>query len=200
MPKRLEDKLPLNESRIRAIRYSIEAGKELQKSHPEIAQDFKNGKTLSEIAEKLRLEQCHDFSTGTSSNIVRYALRGYGVEGDLIFFSILPYDGLISLNEYKSQVKSHLLNRGVYLMSSEQCKINSRKGIEKRGLKPWSEEEIFSTLDMATQPGKEYQKGTLVAVSKIAQKLNELYHNGEQVRKPNAVSLFLCEYNRKLNR
>ena len=63
--------------KLRAIILQIEAGRELQKLHPEIAKDYREGLFASQIVEKYNLEQELDISHSSAIGAVGYALRGY---------------------------------------------------------------------------------------------------------------------------
>lgn len=238
MSQVLEDRLPrgtffadLEDSQFSAIRHSVRLGRTLQNSSPQIAEDYRSGKSLKEIAVEHDIPQTMNISESTAIEAVRYALSGY--HSNFGFLDEADYDGLIPQNEYFDLAREHhsnnalkvdeqmkAENRGIYGIPASQRTLGGQKGartqIENRigihaqtfedhqeigrlgaeacGFTVWSDEEKLSALDMATQPGKEYQRGSRIAIGKIASELNELYHNGNSVRTARAVGKFLADY------
>ena len=239
MPQVLEDKLPkgtffadLEDSQFSAIRYSVRLGRSLQTTFPQMADDYRRGKSLKEIAESYDISHTEGIAESTAIEAVRYALSGY--HSNFAFLEEQEYDGLIPQEEYADLAKQHHShnalkideqmkreNRGIYGIPSAQRTLAGQKGarnqIENKigihaqtsedhqelgrlgaeaiGHTIWSDEEKLSALDMATQPGKEYRRGSRIAIGKIASKLNELYHGGNSVRTARAVGKFLRDYN-----
>jgi hypothetical protein len=144
MKQILEDKLPrgtffadLEDSQFSAIKHAVRLGKELQSLTPKIAQDFRNGKSLSKIAEELGLETDHNISKSTSITAVRYALSGY--RGNFTFVPESAYEGLIPLSEYESLVKNHHSENGK--------KICDQMKKERRGVFVISDKQRAKCLD-----------------------------------------------------
>lgn len=244
MEQVLEDKLPkgiffadLDGSQFSAIRHSVRLGRILQNSFPEMADDYRSGKSLKEIAESYNISDTEGIAESSATEVVRYVLSGY--HSNFGFLEEEDYDGLIPQDEYADLAKQHHSknalkvdkqmrgkNRGIYGIPSAQRTLAGQKGarnqIENKigihaqthedhqklgrlgaeaiGHTSWYDEEKLSALDMATQPGKEYQRGSRIAIGKIASELNELYHNRNSVRTARAVGRFLGDYNMGLRR
>jgi len=220
---------------ISAIKYSIKLGLDLQKSFPEMADDFREGMSLKEISRRHRISEINGFSESTSIQGVRNALKGYDSGSD--FFNCPSYDGMIPLDEYRALAKGHKVDcaialsdlmkiekRGIYGLSLDQRIKNSRKGaksqmkkksgihaqtskghqeagrlgVKARGLMPWSDDEKLFVLERVTSPREEYQRGARFATKKIAQELNEFYHDGNLIRTSIAVGRFIRDYNKGL--
>jgi hypothetical protein len=238
MPQVLEDRLPrgtffadLEGSQFSAIRHSVRLGRALQNTSPQMAEDYRDGKSLKEIAKSYDISQTKGIAESTAIEAVRYALSGY--HSNFGFLGEQDYDGLIPQDEYTNLAKQHHSNnalkideqmkkenRGIYGIPSAQRTLAGQKGarnqIEKKigihaqtfedhqelgrlgaealGHTIWSDDEKLSALDMATQPGKEYQRGSRIAIGKIASELNDLYHEGNSIRTARAVGKFLSDY------
>ena len=238
MPQVLEDRLPrgtffadLEDSQFSAIRHSVRLGKTLQNTFPQMADDYRKGKSLKEIAEAYEISHTKGIAESTAIEAVRYALSGY--HSNFEFLEEQDYNGLIPQDEYADLASQHHSNnalkideqmrkenRGIYGISSSQRTLAGQKGTrtqienkigihaqtlvdhqklgrlgaEALGHTIWSDEEKLSTLDMATQSGKEYQRGSRIAIGKIASELNDLYHEGNSVRTARAVGKFLNDY------
>ncbi|MFZ5955256.1 MAG: hypothetical protein ACOYT4_02425 [Nanoarchaeota archaeon] len=194
----------LTSNKISAIKQAIMLGKELQKEFPVMADAFRKGKSLRQIVEDLEISNYCSVPSSTAIEAVRYALKGYLLRFD--FLNLKNYDGLISYEEYSNLAYQH--------RSSNLAKIN-RKFKRKRtkldykiyqkngkqvakasGFTLWTEEEKLSALTMATSTNKEYNRGSKIAVKNIAQKLNELYHNGKAIRTAKSLSGFFNDYNK----
>lgn len=84
---------------------------------------------------------------------------------------------------------------GIHAQTYEDHKKFGKLSAQSRGLILWTDEEKYSTLEMATQPDKTYRQGSKILVKKIAEELNEIYHAGNQIRTSVAVASFLRCYN-----
>lgn len=89
----------------RAILYAIETGLQLRNSSPWIAEEFREGKSISQIAQDERVATDFNGSKKTLYGAVRFALRGYN--GNVPFSEIGKYFGLINEEEYLSLVQQH---------------------------------------------------------------------------------------------
>lgn len=218
-------------SQFAAIRFSVQLGRDLRESLPQIADEFRNGKFIREIVEDHDIALTYGISESTAIKGVRYALMGYDSDWD--FLNEKNYDGLIPENEYQSIGKEHRLEniretdkkmkknkKGIYGISKNQRKLNGKKGarvlIERkigihgqthesrqkvakwgalaRGFTLWTDEEKIAAFDMATQQDCTYRIGSKIARGKIAQELNGLYHDGNEIRTAGAVGRFLNDY------
>lgn len=220
----------------KAIRLAIEKGIDIQNSHPEIALDYRKLPSVEEIVAKYRLDEYYSIDTRTACDAVNYALGGHNAEsGD---FGIDPYDGLMLREEYKSLAKEHQLNalskrpyitltqselrsikrcggdscfiqgKGIHAQGYDERRLNSKKGVEERGYRPWKEEvdsdklSIYSEKDyvhMLAQ-SKAFQKFTQIRNQfypdheTISKEINRLYHNNDNVRTPGAIRRVLSLY------
>lgn len=92
---------------MRTIRWTAEIGKKIKANYPEVADMFRNKKSLSEIAEDLNLSSEYHAKQDIVLRSVRLALKGY--PGG---FGIRPYRGLLDHVEYKSLASEHQSDRG----------------------------------------------------------------------------------------
>ena len=86
--------------------------------------------------------------------------------------------------------------RGIHALTPEEKKEAGRLGSISRGQTIWSEEEKREAYELSLTP--EYKKGSLIKNNKIAERLNRTYHEGKNIRSPNAVSSHIWKYRRSL--
>jgi|GEM_PF-2343795 hypothetical protein len=90
------------------LRRAISLGQNVKRDFPEIAQAYRDGKTLAEIVEKYNLTERYVAQKKVAPRAVHYALTGYGGGLDLE-----PYQGLISDPEERVRLcKEHLRAAG----------------------------------------------------------------------------------------
>ncbi len=96
----------LSKGQMSAMVYAVEKGFELRDSCPWIADDFRNGKSISQISKNPRIKNIVNGTLGTIIGAVRFALRGY--EGEVDISEIRGYSGLMeSQEEYAQIVRKH---------------------------------------------------------------------------------------------
>jgi len=83
---------------------------------------------------------------------------------------------------------------GLAARTHQDCQESGRDGAKACGYTIWSKEEKASAIKMAKQPGKEYRHGSRLAINKIAERLNQEYHGGREVRTARRVGKFLKDY------
>jgi hypothetical protein len=84
----------IDEVETRGIIAGIRLGRELQVLHPEIAEDYRGGMTISEIIKKYDIINIYGMKPKTAENSVRYAISGY--DGDIdVASGEISYPGLI---------------------------------------------------------------------------------------------------------
>ncbi|MBI2499171.1 hypothetical protein HYV88_02925 [Candidatus Woesearchaeota archaeon] len=89
----------------RAILYAIEKGLELRNSCPWIADEFRQGKSISALAQDERIKKSFNGSIKTLYRALSLALGGYNRE--VSFSEIQQYSGLIPNEEYLSLIQEH---------------------------------------------------------------------------------------------
>lgn len=95
--------------------------------------------------------------------------------------------------------RSYQLGKGIHGLSEEQKREARRKGLIARGLVPWSGEEQDELYRMSLLDEFKYDSGNnreMSRLSKIAKKINDIYHKGEDVRTKRAVSKILIRMRR----
>ena len=109
-----------------AIRKAGELGKRLQEDFPEIADEYRNGRTMPEISLEYCIQELYDAkSRAVAINAVRYALGGYDFGG-------ISYSGLIEdLEELKNIGLEHGREQ-----RTENGNANYEKGLGVHGLTP----------------------------------------------------------------
>ncbi len=184
-----------------AIVKSIEFGKVIQEKIPEVAIDFRSGKSLTEIVSERKIGHLFGLSPNVSRRSLRYALSGY--YGDFSPSSFDSYSGLLSSEEIEEIVKQHRTNSGRVngKLAAKNGNLNQRRAAFARGATPWrnwvvgenycvySEKQYafdLSKLEKYQRQGQQFHSNT-----KIAQRLNEVYHHGKQIRTENAVGCVL---------
>ena len=276
----------LTREQLLALRKASELGKRLQEDFPEIADEYRNGMTLSKISSEYCIQELYDASRSVAITAVGNALRGYDFDGisylGLIedpeelrniglehirengkalyelgkgihgltaeqmsehsrkggeaayemgtgIHSLTPEQkseygrkggnslyankkGIHSLtpeqrseNARKAANVAYEMGKGVHGRTAEQMSEHGRKSAIARGLVPWvpaeetNEHYTFSEVETAFMLSQcpEYRRGTLVKNSKIADEINEGFHNGESVRTPGAVKIQLRLYRKE---
>ena len=127
------DSSSLTGEQLFAIRRSGEVGKRLQEDFPEIADEYRNGMTMSEISLEYCIQDLYDASREVARIAISYALRGYDFGG-------ISYPGLIEADEERRNIglkhnrengkATYEMGKGVHGLTAEQLSENSRKGGE----------------------------------------------------------------------
>ena len=137
------EKQGLTPKQITAVKRSIELGRTLQSEHPEIAEIYRNGCSLSETVEELNIMSEYDVGYGVAMSGVRYALAGHRCG-----FRVKSYDGFLSLEEIARLGREHMSmaglelykeGRGVHGRTKEEMSADSRKGGKISGRKAYEE-------------------------------------------------------------
>ncbi len=122
------------------LKISMSNGKRLAKKHPEIADYYRNGKTLIGIA-KGYPETDYKKSKSVGINSIRYALLELMTEEEVLEIGRQH----MSKNGVKSGIKTGLVNgnklynerRGIFSFTKEEKSEIGRKAISKRGFIPF---------------------------------------------------------------
>jgi hypothetical protein len=202
-----------------AISLSVELGGILQRDHREIANMYRQGYTLDRIVDRLKIQSQYGIRIRKIAlNAVDIALSGH--RGG---FGHGPYEGLISDEERVKLRREHYQNASRVSQSNNTriFRLNPETGrglgLEKiqeinasRGITSWVKrremigdsaccitDEIESAYFLSQLP--EYQHGDLVNNAKIAERLNECYHSGKNVRNWRTVGAMLYVYRKKLD-
>jgi len=184
-----------------AIKASIEFGKEIRDKIPDIENDYRNGKSLSDIVRERHIcDVLRIPSVDMAMTSVHYALRGY--DGRLSFSSLHQYEGLISREELENLAREHRskngkimgsLNgrinydngNGISSLSTDQRRNNGIKGVEAQGNTPYSMEEENAILRLSEKPEYIHQEGRSLGtpdLEKLTKMINESFHNGAEIR------------------
>lgn len=184
-----------------AIELGIVLGEKLQGLFPEIADDYRRGNSASQIVKKHNLEKILGCNYKVALSSVFHAISGY--DGLFHILDIKPYEGLIKdQDEVKELAKKHnsescrlvgkdmLENKkGIFSMTKKERYKASCQGAVGRGMKPYSKEEFAFIKKLAKDSS--YLKGKLLNVKKIANEVNEKFHNGVAVRLSKSITKLL---------
>lgn len=198
----------LEDKQLAAIKFSTEVGRRLQIENPEIANDYRAGKTITEIIEKYDIGGRYSiYNRSTQVNAVSFALRGsnFNLKG------VQNYGGLISQSEMDDLHKEHLKEAGkkryeegsgAHSLSNEEKGNILKESLVRRGLTLWTPEERKYVFERIANPkylhvGGGNRDGRPNYV-KIAEEINVEFHSGENVRVGNSVKLMLRDSKRKL--
>jgi len=170
------------------INFEIASGLDLQKAHPEIKDDYVEGKlTRKQIAQKYNVKELYSIPKGDKDRaaecIVGFALRGNSCERMGI-----TYPGLIDsaeLDIIQGERSGKRALAALAEMTDEDRRQNGLTLLEKVGKIIWSTEEDAMLDYMAALP--EYTSNAGVKNQTIASELNAMYHGGKVVRNANAV-------------
>ena len=171
------------------IKNSILSAFEIQKTIPDLANDFINGSTLEQLVKRYDIESKLGCSSSTAINTVRIALVGYN--GNLTFFEgeVPTFSGLIDKETYDNVVKERMVNsgkknllekKGIHAQTIEDRKQLGRLAAESQGKTVFSDEEINFFKEKIADP--EYQRKTRINAKKLAGLLNQKFHEGREVR------------------
>ncbi len=202
------------------VRQAVEVGRRIQEFFPAVAEDYRGGKAYRIMAQQYGFAEFFRVGEGVAASAVRCAIIGHSGG-----FHNLAYSGLIEdaselemlCREHRSRESSRkgkivgkklfLEKRGMHSLTHEQLSEAGRAGAYKsvaaRGKVPWNGieqteygvlTEIEYACELAFTP--EYQKDGRTDNKKIAQRLNEHFHNGHQVRDNNTVysNLYMRRY------
>lgn len=201
----------LNDKQKAAIRYSLVLGLDIQKTFPTIAEDYRNGESLSEIVKKYDINNLFGIKKSTARQSVTYALRGYREDWDM--FPDIVYRGLLSIEEYNRLAREHheesgerLGNQhghnsgmktfrdgtGVHALVYTEKHDVGQKGIVKQGHIPWSDEEILTLEELSQNPT--YQRRSRIHAQNIAEEINRIFHTRNSVRDNTSVKKAFNRY------
>jgi len=204
----------LEEEQVAAIKYSIQLGPTIQKLFPQIADNYRSGKSLNDLVEECKIRVLFPMSERTAQEAVRLALRGYHREINL--FPDFDYNGLLNLEEYEMLAKNHHresgrrlgeeigyksgqktfeAGTGVHKLEYIERHYGGQKGIVKQGNIPWSDEEILTIEELSRDTL--YQRRSEIHAQRIANEINNRFHYGRPVRNNRSV---VKAYSRYKNR
>jgi hypothetical protein len=181
-----------------AIELGITLGKSIKESFPGIAQDYREGNSSSKIVEKYNLTVVDGCSFKVIQSAVYRALRGYN--GSMFMIDTEPYEGLISdIDEFKKLAESNnkksgelvgnaafTNGTGIFALTKKQQYDASCAGAIACGSTPYTDDELKFIQQKISNP--EYFKGKLLNVQRIANEVNELFHNKKETRSAKAIT------------
>jgi hypothetical protein len=185
----------LGDSEMGAIKLAIRLGIEIQRSIPEIADDYINGASANELVIKYNIQSKFGIQNlSIAENAVRRALTGY--DGNFQFPAIKPYQGLIPDTEKRKQLdkdhksktgkKAGKEGKGFHGWTFEQKQAHSRKNVEAAGFVPYSELEKVRIGELAALPEYKYRE-IKVATKRVAQQINIEFHRNANIRTSEAI-------------
>ena len=201
-----------------AIHKAATLGLRIRDDYPEIADKYRRGFSLTQIAQDFSFDIVYGVNFETAREATRKAITGYN--GEIKKFP-QSYSGLIfDKQEQKKLEIEHKLagvrkvseqKLGVVGLSLEERSLYSKKGVETQGKVLWVERKetenlcVLSEIEFAYLLSKsldfkitEKHNFGKTDIEKIAQVLNKNYHQGENIRTPNAVCSKLIKF-KKLN-
>tara|TARA_Y100000310_G_scaffold323165_1_gene383170 strand:- start:7279 stop:8166 length:888 start_codon:yes stop_codon:yes gene_type:complete len=95
---------------------------------------------------------------------------------------------------------------GIHGLSREEKARAARKSVISRGQTPFVERQFYEThcnyseLEVAYMMGQSlpYRRGSTKNLKKISAELNNIFHNGENIRRPSSLATALCKYEKNL--
>jgi hypothetical protein len=200
-----------SDKRVAGVLSSIKLGRRLQIEFPGIATVFRQSSSLAKVAEDFEIARTFGVSEGTAKDSIKRALRGY--DGSWEGSYTLPYEGLISQEEYAELAQQHHCesptNRrgeyglkgvrtqekrrtGLYGLTTQERIDASRSGVIALGRTPWSEEERQTVREESARLG--HCRGY---TSIVAEKVNQKYHGGKNVRTSIAILGYFASERRR---
>lgn len=191
----------LTRERILAIQLVEKIGNQLAAEHPEIVELYKNPSLrLIDIAYQFFPKEYVDQFPEVCNKAVGYAIR--------------QLNSAEEQAELTRQHRQHIATLNFNLGSAEfiaQCKeaakkrhemqgINTEAMIRGRGREPWSLSEKALVNDLVINPNFQHQSGSIKGSpdhKKIADELNRLFHNGQEIRTSNSVGSLVRDIRRK---
>ena len=120
-----------------AIKASIEFGKEIRDKIPDIENDYRNGKSLSDIVRERHICDVLGISVDMAMTSVHYALRGHD-GGYFQCFNLPAYNGLIPREELEVLARNHGVDYG-----EKMGKLNGSKNYKQgKGISSLSKEKL----------------------------------------------------------
>jgi hypothetical protein len=209
------------------IKFSIEIGKQIKQSCPEIAMDYINGASTAELVVKYDiLKRFNVENMSTAQRAVGNALKGYSGTFGLSYPGLIKDPEIIKTIGKKHQKQAGEFSRdrglGVFGMSEEQKKqVGSRSGMvlyqTRKGIHAQSAEERSRIGKMAVISkgfiplskeaeafirgldlnSTEYAMGKKVNAKKIAEEVNTKFYDGKDVIRTGAISSFVRRMRKK---
>lgn len=206
----------LDQSKMGAIKQGIELGVRIQKLFPLIVEDYKEGKSLNELVRDYNIQEVFRVRNRVAQMAMFYALKGYN--GYFDSFTEPAYSGLMNISEFKRAAEEHHIECGrklglsygkkvgrltykkgigVHSMSYEERRKAGQEGMMKRGYFPWSDKEIKKLYKLSQNPNYQCQSGNRIKAIKIAEKINNIFYKGKEIRTPRAIIVMLCKHKKK---
>ncbi len=167
----------LSDKELHLVHLNIEHGFELKTLLPQIAEEYRQGKTIQEIAEKYhpelqRVSSFRGISVNGLKMAIGYAIGGY--DGRFHKHEPYSYEGLMPYEEYLA-------------IRDKNWKLRSRQIVLNAGHTPFEEEEVVLIKELMRNPL--YRKD----LSNVVQVINETFHQGENIRTRKTLSTFLSK-------
>jgi hypothetical protein len=206
----------LRPNQIKAISLSEKYGKIIARELEGVVEDYRNGSTILEIIEKyhigerygLTTERCCVTSVSNALGILLSKEERRALESEHHSKKAIElYEegvGLFSLSEERKQEVrskagkiggqvSYSKGKGFFSLSEEEKRRNSSKGGKaaavSQGHVPFEDDEKELVLELSQL--LEYQKGSRIRTTKIAELLNQRLHNGENIRNERSITNLL---------
>jgi len=202
-------------NKLGTIRRNIQLGKRLQREFPEIAEDYREGMFLADIAREYYFASMFGVKEDTARIIVRHAIKGHDGK-----YGVKSYQGLITDASELERISSENDKRraetagknslrdkkGIHSQTDDERRKLCLDGVRARGLVPWIERIVteefckFSEIEFAyiLSQSPEYQTSYGVNNKIISERLNEVYHNNALVRNARAVKVALTKYRKSI--
>ena len=206
-----------NRTKIGTIHQCIRIAQDIIDRYPHIAKDYTDGMCTREICVKYALDTYYKVSQKTAIGAISIALRGYNGEMMYIrekaFGGLLKKEEYsAAAHQIRSKIAkkvAHILqeeNRGIFSTSASErgkkggpASLKQKAGIHNPenmaklrlasilalGRTPVSPEERTAIFTLSQDP--EYQKKSRIQLQKIAEKINNTFHNGEKIRTTDAI-------------
>ncbi len=214
----------LRPNQIKAISLSEKYGKIIARELEGIVEDYRNGSTIPEMIKKyhigerygLNTERCCVTSMSNALGILLSKEERRVLESEHHSKKAIElYEegvGLFSLSEERMQEirskagkiggqVSYSKGKGFFGLSKEEKRKNSSKGGKSSAVSQgnvlFEDEEIKAIQELSQF--LEYQKGSRIRTTKIAELLNQKFHNGKNIRNQRSISNLLLRLKKQEN-
>jgi len=201
LPSEGFSKNELDPIQLAAIHRAIAWGEELAEHHPEVAELYRTTElSYWEIAQSILPPEALAISAQVATKAVGYAVR-----------SLIPEEEQREIT--KRRRAAALLQKsgglGTQAHRDHQIAANRRRHqlhgvdvgamIRGRGRTPWTEDERNSVMALTRDPQFQHKKGA-PNYQAITFAINELFHQGDEVRYPNSVGSLVRDVRRAKKR
>ncbi len=203
--------MSLSEKQLSAMKLSSFIGRSIQKDlGEEVSKAFRQGMTFDQIADTYNIRDSYGATRSVALKALHCAIYGYkGNLGNGSYSPLIEDSELQSIREERQRQHGMRVlqnKKGIHAMSDEERRNMAMNNYRKltpsqrkkiireasfgRGALPWSQEELEEIRRCNSDPEYRTSRGTNNI--KIAERLNELFHEGRPVR--NRITVYRASY------